>query len=280
MAYYEQTSGVGLGSRITPVVRNLLIANTGVWIIQQFADPFIIDLFALHPAAVINDLAVWQLFSYMFLHAGFFHLFFNMFSLWMFGTEIERTLGSRHFLRYYIITGLGGGFFQLLANWGDMVPILGASAAIYGILMAFAIMFPDRIITLLIFFVLPVQIKAKYLVAIFVGISLVLGFKSQLSGAGNDVAHFAHLGGAFVGLVLLRGRYYYESLIRHVAERQQKKHAAHEQRRQERIKIKQKEIDAILDRINEIGYENISQEEKNYLRAASEFLSKEDKPNS
>ena len=102
MPYNERTFQFGFGGRLTPVVKSLLIVNAAIWIIGLFARQFLVDLFALHPAAVINDFTFWQLFTYMFLHGSFFHLFFNMFfGLFMFGGEVERTLGSQFFSRYY-----------------------------------------------------------------------------------------------------------------------------------------------------------------------------------
>ncbi|MBN1561283.1 rhomboid family intramembrane serine protease [candidate division KSB1 bacterium] len=277
MRSFGRTYPFRFGGGLSPVVRNLIIVNAAIWILQQFAPSFFIELFALDPLAVVRDFTLWQLFTYMFLHGRFFHLFFNMFILFMFGGEVERVLGAKHFLRYYIITGIGGGIFQLIANWNEPSAILGASAAIYGVLLAFAIFFPNRIVTLLLFFILPVQLRAKTLVAIFIGISLILGLQSKFFGTTDQVAHFAHLGGAFVGLVLLRGHAFCEGMLKQIADRQLKKRQTQEKRRQARIVQKRKDIDTILDRINEIGYENISQAEKDYLKEASEFLSKEEK---
>jgi membrane associated rhomboid family serine protease len=271
------TMQFGFGGGMTPIVRNIMIASGIIWIAQLFADSFLLDLFALQPDAIKNDFAIWQLVTYMFLHGSFFHLFWNMFALWMFGGEIERQLGSSKFLQYYILTGMGGGLFQLIANWGTPSIIIGASAAIYGVLIAFGLFFPNRVITLLLFFILPVQMKAKTLVAIYIGISLVMGFQSQIFGVNDSVAHLAHLGGAFAGFVLLRGRSFYAGILKRIAQQQQKRRDTRENIRKERIHRKRKEIDEILDRINEIGYDNIPQEDKDLLKQASEFLAHEEK---
>ena len=267
----------GFGGGMTPIVRNIMIASVVIWIAQRFTDSFLLDLFALQPDAIKNDFAIWQLVTYMFLHGSFFHLFWNMFALWMFGGEIERQLGSSKFLQYYILTGVGGGLFQLIANWGTPSIIIGASAAIYGVLIAFGLFFPNRVITLLLFFILPIQMKAKTLVAIYIGISLVMGFQSQIFGVNDSVAHLAHLGGAFAGFVLLRGRSFYAGILKRIAQQQQKRRDTRENIRKERIHRKRKEIDEILDRINEIGYDNIPQEDKDLLKQASEFLAHEEK---
>jgi membrane associated rhomboid family serine protease len=276
MMYRERTIQFGFGGGLTPVVRNLLIVNAAVWLFQQFWNDFLLSYFALSPIAILNDLAVWQLFSYIFLHGSFSHLFFNMFTLWMFGGEVERTLGSNRFFKYYIATGVGAGLFQLLANWGSSTIILGASGAVYGVLLAFALFFPNRLIML--FFVIPM--RARTLIVIYISLSLFLGLQSSVFGTSDGVAHFAHLGGALVGFLILRGPFYYQKILQHIAQRQQEKRQEQERIRQTRISEKRQDIDTILDRINEIGYENISEEEKSYLKEASEYLANEEKINS
>lgn len=147
----------------------------------------------------------WQLVSYMFLHAGFAHIFFNLLALWMFGQAIENYWGTRRFSVYYFLTGIGAGLSQLLIGAG--APTVGASGAVYGILLAFGMMFPERPIMLLF---PPIPIKAKYFVLIFGGIELFSG----VTGTSAGIAHFAHLGGMLVGYILikawgLKGEEYY-----------------------------------------------------------------------
>jgi len=133
----------------------------------------------------------------MFLHGGFGHIFFNMFALWMFGMELERTWGTREFIKYYFLTGIAAGVSSLLWNWGSPYPTIGASGAVYGILAAYALFFPDRYVYL--YFLFP--IKMKYL-------ALILGGIEFLSMYQNDgIAHIAHLGGMVVGYFYLRHRY-------------------------------------------------------------------------
>ncbi len=276
----QQRVTFGLGGGITPVVRRLLILNIGIFLIQLLfnwvsdSSPFI-QYLALRPTAIAGSFAIWQLVTYAFLHGGIFHIFFNMLILWMFGCDVERVLSARKFIKYYLITAVGAGVFQVLSNWGEPVSIIGASGAIYGILVAFALFFPDRQITLLLFFVFPVALKAKYLVAIFVGLSLLFGLQGHLMGSSDNVAHLAHLGGAVVGFVYLRGDDWIGRFVR--------RHRAHQRQRQKEKERKafeekewfRKEVDQILDRINEVGYENITEDEKNRLKNASEYLSKE-----
>ena len=148
----------------------------------------------------------WQLISYMFLHANFGHIFMNLFALWMFGQAIENYWGTRRFTWYYFLTGIGAAIIHMFIGGGG-APTVGASGAVYGILLAFGMMFPERPIMLLI---PPIPIKAKYFVAIFGGIELVNG----VVGTNSGVAHFAHLGGMLVGFILikywgLKGESYY-----------------------------------------------------------------------
>lgn len=139
---------------------------------------------------------VWQLVSYMFLHASLGHIFFNLFALWMFGQAIENFWGTHRFTVYYFLTGIGAALLHMLIGGGG-APTLGASGAVYGILLAFGMMFPERRIMLLI---PPIPLKAKYFVAIFGAIELISG----LSRTNSGVAHFAHLGGMLVGFILIK----------------------------------------------------------------------------
>jgi membrane associated rhomboid family serine protease len=135
----------------------------------------------------------------MFMHGGWTHVLFNMFTLWMFGRFIENDMGSRRFFIYYMVCGVGAGLIQLLVGWligaPLNVPTVGASGAIYGLLLAFAMLHPNDIIMPLI---PPIPMKAKWAMLVFAGIELFLGL-----GNFDNVAHFAHLGGALVGFILL-----------------------------------------------------------------------------
>jgi membrane associated rhomboid family serine protease len=152
----------------------------------------------------LSDLRLWTPFTYMFLHAGLFHILFNMLALWMFGTEFERMWGTRYFLKYYLTTGVGAGLLTVLfsllpfgfAQQVYVSNIVGASGAIYGLLLAYALYFPDRPIYMYFLFAVP----AKY----FVLIIGVIAFYSSL-GSGSGIANATHLGGLVVGYIMLRG---------------------------------------------------------------------------
>lgn len=140
----------------------------------------------------------WQLVSYAFLHGGFNHLFFNMFALWMFGLAVERLWGSKRFAQYYLICVLGAGLIQLLVQYisGNVYPTIGASGAVFGLLLAYGVMWPNNKLMLIFF---PVPIKAKWFVLIYGGAELIFG----VTGAMPQIAHYAHLGGLFFGAGLL-----------------------------------------------------------------------------
>lgn len=181
--------------RTTPVVLNLIIINALVFFIQMMfdgTDEKITRLIALFPVQT-EYFKPYQLVTHMFAHGGFFHLLFNMFVLWMFGTMLERVWGPKRFFIFYFACGLAAGAAHLLLEFS---PAVGASGAIMGLFAAFAYLFPN---TELIIFPIPVPIKAKYAVAIMAAIDLFGG----VYPAGSNIAHFAHLGGLVMGFILV-----------------------------------------------------------------------------
>lgn len=140
----------------------------------------------------------WQLISYAFLHGSFNHLFFNMFAVWMFGTQVEKAWGTRRFVEFFFICALGAGLIQLLVQYlsGDIYPTIGASGAVFGLLLAYGVTWPNNKLYLLFF---PVGIKAKWFVLIYGVVELVFG----VTGAMPQIAHYAHLGGLLFGAGLL-----------------------------------------------------------------------------
>jgi membrane associated rhomboid family serine protease len=154
-------------------------------------------LLGLTPFLVIHKGFIWQPVTYLFLHGGFFHILFNLFALWMFGSDLERTWGSRQFLLYFFLCGVGAGLFDVLMQPSAMTTTIGNSGAVYGILLAFGLLFPNRPIFL--WFVIPV--KAKW----FVLAMGIIEFLSSLTTPGSGISHIAHVGGMLIGLVYLRG---------------------------------------------------------------------------
>ena len=198
---YTRSSSFGY---LTPGVKWLLISNVAVFILYYLGGATVqrnaIVLLALSAAAAVRNVMIWQLFTYMFLHGGITHLLFNMLALWMFGSMLERDWGTRRFLKYYFLCGIAAGVCVLAVNvaigdWGT--PTVGASGAIFGLLVAFGVLYPNQ--TVLMNFLFP--IKAKYMVMIYAAIELLLTF-----GPNTGVSTIAHLGGMLFGYIYLKSR--------------------------------------------------------------------------
>jgi membrane associated rhomboid family serine protease len=200
------------GAFITPAIRNIVLACTGVFLVQTLLMLFspadyvwFTREFGLVPEAVTHEFHIWQPVTYLFLHGGLLHLLFNMFFLWMFGVDIERSWGERKFYVYFFLTGIGAAFINILVKTimdphgvgSALIPTIGASGAIYGILLAAAILFPDRKMWLIPF---PVTIPMK----IYVLAAGAIEFFSTLGATGDNVSHVTHLGGMLVGYLYLR----------------------------------------------------------------------------
>ena len=199
--YQSRVSGFGIGGW-TPAVRALIITCVVAFLLEIFdriaGGPSIIDRFGLAPALVTHKFYLWQLVTYIFLHDDqqWFHILFNMLGLWMFGSELERLWGSRQFLKFFFLCGIGAGVLTVLLSPNSIAHTIGASGAIYGILAAYAILFPKRIIYFIIF---PIQ--ARWFVLILGAMALL----SSISATGSGVAHIAHLGGMLFGFAYLKG---------------------------------------------------------------------------
>ena len=200
MNYRYRTSSISFGGPLTPMVKNIIIACVAVYVVQLIAGNPISYYFSLTPALVIREFYFWQLFTYMFLHdrTGIFHLLFNMLTLFMFGCELERYWGSNRFLRYFFLTGVGAGLCVLAIPSNYLTSTLGASGAIYGILLAYGLTFPDRILYMYLLF--PLQ--AKYFVLIIGGIA----FLTALSSSNTGISNAAHLGGMAFGYIYLKAK--------------------------------------------------------------------------
>ena len=220
---------------LPPAVKNIIIINALIMVMITLKESFMLENFALYfPTSPF--FRIWQPFTYMFMHGGFGHLFFNMYSLFIFGSVLERVWGTKKFLLFYFVTGLGAALVHVGIQWiqyssalttfglsfsdasalaqevarsiqagADRIPVwslslftptVGASGAIYGILMGYAMLYPDSILTLLF---PPVSLKAKWFVLIFAAIELALGVFGTRAG----IAHFAHLGGLIFGFILI-----------------------------------------------------------------------------
>ncbi len=278
---------------IPTVTKNLLIVNflafLATWILQQRGID-LADFGGLH-FFLASNFHLYQFVTYMFLHANPTHIFFNMFALWMFGVVVENVWGPKKFLFYYISCGIGAGLMQELVQLLGFSYIstvtIGASGAVYAILLAFGMIFPNERIFI---FPLPIPIKAKWFVCGYAAIELF----SAISSSGDGVAHMAHLGGMLFGFLMIRywnshpdsrynrssGQEFFESMKRNFERRRggTNPHMHAEQRNETpvddmeynaRKKQNQDEIDAILDKIRKSGYDSLTKEEKKKLFEAS-----------
>jgi membrane associated rhomboid family serine protease len=188
---------------LSPAVKMLIAINVIVFLVTLIVRALIFE-FGLVPQAVFEQFAVYQVVTYMFLHADFGHILVNMLGLWMFGTELERTWGTRFFTKYYFVTGVGAALLTLLWSISPLPMaegiygsrIIGASGAIYGVLLAYGMYFPHR--TVYMYFVFPLE--ARYFVIIVGAITFI----SSMGAGGGGVAHTAHLGGLVVGYLYLK----------------------------------------------------------------------------
>ena len=222
MGYYYD-NGNNFISQIPTVTKNLVAINILMFIATLVNENFMVANFAMfYPASPFFK--PWQILTHMFMHGGFWHIFFNMYSLLMFGSILERSLGPKKYLIFYFVTGLGAVALHTGVEWLQarvfiangiaqayqqllVTPTLGASGAIYGVLIGFAMLYPQARLMLIF---PPIPVKAKWLVIIFVAIELFLG----INGFQEGVAHFAHLGGMLFGWLLIRwwrkqGKLYY-----------------------------------------------------------------------
>ena len=218
MSYYSYNNRGGFLSNMPTAIRHIIVINVLVMIMAYLNEDFMYEHFALfYPTS--QFFRWWQPVTHMFMHGGFWHLFFNMYTLFIFGSVLERVWGTRKFLIFYFVTGLGAAAIHTGVEWIQMqswltqaaegsmaaqsaihvlklTPTVGASGAIYGVLMGYAMLYPDSVLTLLF---PPISMKAKWFVLIFAAIELLTG----VTGTGGGIAHFAHLGGLIFGFLLI-----------------------------------------------------------------------------
>jgi len=296
MAYRDRnyrSSFFGGFSFFPPVIKNLMIINGVVFLIQIFLQGFtftnsfgervsvanlLTEYFALIPLGY--GFLPWQLITFQFMHGSFTHILFNMLYLWMFGMELENAWGSKKFLIYYLTCGVGAGLTQLFLSPlfdGALAPTVGASGGVYGVLMAFALMFPNRPIYLYFFIPIP----AKYLI----GFMILIEFFSV--GDQSLTAHLAHIGGAVVGVIFyLIDKRTSLSVSDYLNKFKKSDDSGFGFRRgnkdvhdvnyydlnEKGDSVDQEEIDKILDKISKSGYQNLTEREKRILFDASKKL--------
>lgn len=259
--------GAGAGGALPPAVRSLLLANVTLFLVTLIATRMsggaaLFNIFGLVPAAFWRGM-IWQPFTYLFLHLDLWHILFNMLCLWFFGRDLEERWGARGFLTYYLFCGVGAGLCVAVAGFGDTFPTVGASGAIFGLLLGFAVLFPDRPMLFMFLFPMP----AKYAVGLFGLIELYMLVSAGPNAGG--VSQVAHLGGAVVGFFYLR--YSYRVRLWWFAradQRREKVAAADAKREGEWRSFISEELDPILDKINREGIHRLTEAEKQILRRA------------
>jgi membrane associated rhomboid family serine protease len=233
------------------MVNWIILVNVVVHLVKAVStSPMsIVHLFGLSPRLVLTRGFVWQPLTYMFLHADFWHIFSNMLMTWFLGNTVETVWGRRRFLKYYIACGLGGAAFSAIFTFNGP-PVIGASGAVFGLCLAYVMMFPDN-------YIYHPQIKAKYVVTFFVAIQLLYGI-----ALGGGIAYFAHLGGLAAGLLFFRR----EIKAMHLWMRIERWYTGRKHVQRVGWKAREGEkIDSILDKISSKGFEDLSATERRIL---------------
>ena len=253
--------------RLFPTAIKILIsANIIMFILKELTADYVnmAGTLGLSPKTIWP--MVWQPVTYMFIHGDFWHVAINMFVLWMFGSELEMFWGQKAFLKYYFITGIGSGLVWALFNIGPHYSVLiGASGAIYGILMAYGMLFPNR--TVYLYFLIP--IKVKWLVLIIGAIAFFSSFNDT-----SNISHMTHLSGMLIGYIYLKKEWHWTKLSILFRRKMIELKALREEKIIHHIKAAQQDLDRVLDKINASGIDSLTEEEKNILYNSSKRLSK------
>ena len=288
--YYMRRPRFGLTWSATMA---LLVANVAVFILELCLYGTALrfpahDFFALSTAGLLHGY-VWQLLTYQFMHAGWLHLLVNCWVIFVFGREVEETLGRAKFLTLYFASGVFGGLLQtlggLLVGGAYAAPVVGASAAGFGLLAAFATLYPERPLTLLLFFFIPVSMRAKFLL-LFGGLLSIYGMVFP----GNNIAHAAHLGGMLTGIVYVRYAMHWSWRLPRMPRRrgqQARKASAARQNgtawaqagagAEEELPSEEyfsKEVDPILDKISAQGIQSLTERERRILQNARDRMAR------
>jgi len=249
----------------TNAIKILVSVNFGIFVLQTLsnAEGLFFPLFGLVPKLVWSELMIWQPITYLFFHGGIWHVLINMFVLWMFGSELERIWGKNHFIKFYFVTGIGSGLITMFLNLGSMTPIVGASGAVYGVLLAYGLTYPNRQIYL--YGIIP--IKSIWFV-------IGIGFIAFMSSFNNlsQVSHVTHLSGMLIGYLMLKRPLQWRSLWFSIRKKTLEYRVLHEEKKLTHRQKIEHDIDIILDKINREGFENLSQEEQNRLYKGSRSL--------
>ena len=251
----------------TDAIKILVSVNFGIFLLQTVArtEGLFFPIFGLVPKMVWSEFMIWQPFTYLFFHGGIWHLLINMFVLWMFGSELERLWGKEHFLKFYFVTGVGAGLVTMIFGLNSMTPIVGASGAVYGVLLAYGLTYPNR--TVYLYGIIP--IKSLWFV---IGIG-VIAFMSSFDNV-SQISHLTHLSGMMIGYLMLKRPVRFNDLWFTIRKRTLEYKIKHEEKKVSQHQAIEREIDRILDKINREGFDSLTEEEHDRLYKGSQSLSR------
>ena len=251
----------------TDAIKILVSVNFGIFLLQTVAktEGLFFPLFGLVPKMVWSEFMIWQPFTYLFFHGGIWHVLINMFVLWMFGSELERIWGKGHFLKFYFVTGVGAGLVTMIFGLNSMTPIVGASGAVYGVLLAYGLTYPNR--TVYLYGIIP--IKSLWFV---IGIG-VIAFMSSFDNV-SQISHLTHLSGMVIGYLMLKRPVRFNDLWFTIRKRTLEYKIKHEEKKVSQHQAIEREIDRILDKINREGFDSLTEEEHDRLYKGSQSLSR------
>lgn len=251
----------------TDAIKILVSVNFGIFLLQTIArtEGMFFPLFGLVPKLVWSEFMLWQPFTYLFFHGSIWHVLINMFVLWMFGSELERLWGKEHFLKFYFVTGVGAGLVTMIFGLNSMTPIVGASGAVYGVLLAYGLTYPNR--TVYLYGIIP--IKSLWFV---IGIG-VIAFMSSFDNV-SQISHLTHLSGMVIGYLMLKRPVRFNDLWFTIRKRTLEYKIKHEEKKVSQHQAIEREIDGILDKINREGFDSLTNEEHDRLYKGSQSLSR------
>ena len=251
----------------TNAIKVLISINFVIFILQTLSrsESLFFPLFGLVPKLVWSEKMIWQPVTYLFFHGGIWHVLINMFVLWMFGSELERLWGKNHFLKFYFITGVGSGLATMLVNVQSITPVVGASGAVYGVLLAYGLTYPNR--TVYLYGIIP--IKSLWFV-------LGIGFIAFMSSFNNmsQVSHVTHLSGMLIGYFMIKKPIKLKGLWFQLRKKTLEYKIQREDKELSKNFIVEQDINQILDKINQEGFDSLTEEEQERLYKGSQSLSK------
>ena len=251
----------------TDAIKILVSVNFGIFLLQTIArtEGMFFPLFGLVPKLVWSEFMLWQPFTYLFFHGSIWHVLINMFVLWMFGSELERLWGKEHFLKFYFVTGVGAGLVTMIFGLNSMTPIVGASGAVYGVLLAYGLTYPNR--TVYLYGIIP--IKSLWFV---IGIG-VIAFMSSFDNV-SQISHLTNLSGMMIGYLMLKRPVRFNDLWFTIRKRTLEYKIKHEEKKITQHQAIEREIDRILDKINREGFDSLTEGEHDRLYKGSQSLSR------